>query len=300
MEIDVKTVVGICLQATLFLLMFSIGLKEGVGNISFLWKRPSLLVRSLVAALLLVPLAVMAIDAILPLDEATRMGLGAMAICPGAPMLYRKLVKRKANAALAGSFQVTTSLCAIVAIPLWVWFFDVVYAEHNTAPIGAIARQIATVQLIPILLGLAIRQWMPQLAENLWGPLDKVGAVLLICMLVIVVVAALPKVTPFGMVNVLGIVLFVAATFVIGHFLGGGDPETRISLALANSSRNSGLALVLVALNVPVSGPILGTIGATAALSALVEIIYIRLYRRRLSSTESTAGEEIAPPPNPS
>jgi len=56
---------------------------------------------------------------------------------------------------------------------------------------------------------------------------------------------------------------------VIGHCVGGPDPEMRISIALANSTRNAGLALALVALNIENTIPILGTISAIALLSAI-------------------------------
>jgi len=56
----------------------------------------------------------------------------------------------------------------------------------------------------------------------------------------------------------------------------------RISIALANSTRNAGLALALVALNIENTIPILGTISAIALLSAIADTIYVNFYRKRL------------------
>ncbi|MDR9403578.1 MAG: hypothetical protein RI580_09070 [Halothece sp. Uz-M2-17] len=282
MEIDLKTIIGSYAQITLFLLMLSIGLKEGVENLTLLWKRPNLLIRCLIASFLLVPLAAIAIDALLPLDTPARLGIGAMAICPGAPMLYRKLVQKHTSSALAGSYQVTVSLFAIVLVPTWIILLNALYLADNAAPVGIIAKQVATVQLIPILLGLATREWLPNLAHDLLEPVDKISSFLLIGVLIIVLVIALPKMAQIGLITTIGVVLFIAATIVIGHYLGGPEPDTRILIALANSTRNAGLALTLVALNVEDMITILGTISAIALLSAVIGTIYVNFYRKHL------------------
>jgi BASS family bile acid:Na+ symporter len=282
MEIDLKTIIGSYAQITLFLLMLSIGLKEGWENLTRLWKQPNLLIRCLIAAFVLVPLAAMAIDALLPLDRSARLGIGAMAICPGAPMLYRKLATKTTNSALAGSFQVTVSLFAILLVPAWVLILNALYLGDNPASVAIIAKQIATVQLIPISIGIVIRQWLPNLADDWLALVDKLSSFLLLGVLVIVLVIALPKMAEIGLVTTVGVVLFIAATIIIGHYLGGPDPETRISIALGNSTRNAGLALALVALNIENTIPILGTISAIALLSAIAGTIYVNFYRKHL------------------
>jgi BASS family bile acid:Na+ symporter len=85
MDINIDTVVSSYATLTLFLLMLSIGLREGFANLTLLWRRPGLLFRCLLASFVLVPIAAMAIDAIFPLSDPVRAGMAAMAICPGAP-----------------------------------------------------------------------------------------------------------------------------------------------------------------------------------------------------------------------
>lgn len=286
MEIDIKTIVGSYAQITLFLLMLSLGLKEGVGNLTLLWRQPWLLIRCLIASFILVPLAAIAIDLLFPLDPEVRLGMGAMAICPGAPLLYRKLSTLNADPTLAGSFQVTTSLFAIVVVPTLIVLIDVFYLNNNVTPVGVllIGKQIATAQFIPILLGLAIYQWLPNLGNNVLEPLEKISLFLLLGLLVIVLILTIPQILQIGVVTIAAIILFVAAMIAIGHYMGGRDPETRISIALANSSRNAGLALVLVALNINIQENLaaLATIAAIALLAALVGAIYVNIYRKSL------------------
>ena len=282
MNIDIDTVVSSYATITLFLLMLTIGLREGFTNLTVLWRRPSFLLRCLLASFVLVPIASMAIDAIVPMGDPVRAGMAAMAVCPGAPMLYRKLSGMKVDTALAGSYQVTMSLFAVVLVPLWIIIINLLYLRQNPNSIGDVARQIAYMQLIPITAGMVIRGWVPSLADDLLEPTDKISSRMLLGILILIVIVGLPQILRVGAVTVLGVVLFIAATIVIGHYLGGPDPKNRIALALANSSRNAGLALALVAINFENEGRVLGTIGAIALLSAVAGAIYVNLYRKQL------------------
>ena len=115
---------------------------------------------------------------------------------------------------------------------------------------------------------------------------------LLLDVLIFILVLTLPEVIDSDWHNLIGVVLFVTAMMVIGHFLGGRDPETRISIVLANSSRRAGLALALVTVHIKDSHPVLGIIVAIALLATLVGAIYTKLYRKRwLNRTQTTVAQ---------
>jgi BASS family bile acid:Na+ symporter len=287
MDIDIDTIVSSYATITLFLLMLTIGLREGRENLTLLWRRPGLLLRCLLAGFVLVPIAAMAIDAIVPMGDATRAGIAMMALCPGAPMLYRKLAGMQANTAIAGSYQVTMSLLAIVLVPLWIIILNILYLKENPSSIGTVGKQIAVVQIIPITTGLVIREWLPELADDWLEPVVKISSFMLLGALLIITTVSLPAILQVDLMTLVGVLLFVTATILIGHYLGVIDSEDRIALALANSSRNAGLALTLVAINFDNQGPVLGAIGAIAILSAVAGAIYVNLYRKQLGAIEA-------------
>jgi BASS family bile acid:Na+ symporter len=279
-EIDVKAVVGNYAQITIFMLMLSIGLQEGFKGLSVLWKNRSLLIRSLIASLILVPLAGILVLSLISMDFSARIGIMAMAICPGAPLLYKKLTTMKANTSLAGSFQVTTSLFAILAVPLWVTILSKLYPAEATISPAEILTQVTTVQFVPIVIGLVICQWIPSLADDLLEPVQKISSIMFLGAVIVLLVVALPKVLQVGIVTTIGVVLFIAASIVIGHYLGGPEPETRLTIALANSTRNAGLALAIVSVNFEDPG-ILAVIAAIALLAFVADAIYANLYRKQ-------------------
>lgn len=285
-ELDVKTILGSYAQITLFILMLSIGLSQGFANIAYLWRRPGLLGRCLLASFVVVPLAAMLIAQVIPMPFPVRVGLATMAICPGAPMIYRKLLKGRALPNLAGSFQVTTALLAVVMVPIWISIFARLYPNDITVDPPTIFRLVAMAQLIPIAAGLAIRGWFPELADDLDQPVFKLGSFLLLGLLFVILVVALPKVLTAGIPAVIGAVLFAAACLLAGHFLGGPEPASRLTIAVANGTRNAGLALAIATANFSDPG-ILAAIATYAVFSSVAGSIYSNLYQKQIARRES-------------
>jgi BASS family bile acid:Na+ symporter len=287
-ELDIKAILSSYAQFTLFILMLSIGLSQGVANIIYLWRRPNLLARCLLASFVVVPLAAMLINQVIPMSFPVKIGLATMAICPGAPMIYRKLLKGRALPYLAGSFQITTALLAVVMVPIWVSIFARIYPNDITVDAATIFRQVAMAQLIPIAVGLAIREWFPDLADDLDQPIFKLGSFLLMGLLLVILVVALPKVLTAGLLPVIGAVLFAAACLLAGHFLGGPEPESRLTIAVANGTRNAGLALAIATAHFSNPG-ILAAIATYAIFSSVAGAIYSNLYQKQLAKQEAAA-----------
>ncbi|MGK7929194.1 MAG: bile acid:sodium symporter family protein [Spirulina sp.] len=283
LELDIKTILISYAQLTLFAMMLSIGLSEGFANLALLLRQRNLLIRCLLAAFVVSPIAAIVINQIVPLSFPARVGLLAMAICPGAPMIYRKTLKGKASPHLAGSFQVTMALLCVLFVPLWIAILAKLYPAEFAIEPATIFRQIASVQLIPIAVGLAIRQWLPDFAEDINEPVFKLSSFLLLGIFVVILVVALPKVLTAGIPTIFAAVLFAGACVAAGHFLGGSTPERRLTIAIANSTRNAGLSLAIATANFEDPG-ILGAIATYAAVSAVVGGIYANKYQKKMAA----------------
>jgi bile acid:Na+ symporter, BASS family len=281
---DIKELLTSFAQMTIFAVMLSMGLVLGFNGIARLWRHPSLLVRCLIAAFLIVPLAAMAVTYLLPLSFEVRAGIAAMAIIPGAPVIYRKMVKGAADAELAGSFQATMALLSIVLVPLWFGVISALYPAVAAAPLATVFKQVMLVQGIPLLCGAAITQWLPELADDFNEPLNRISSAMLVGVVLLVLAMGLPLVLKAGVLPVVAVVLMAATSLLAGHFLGGADPTTRQTIAVANATRNAGLAIALIALNFPeAEHAILTTIATYAVISAIASAIYAKLYNKRLA-----------------
>lgn len=280
--VDIKELLTSFAQIAVFAVMLSMGMNLRFEGIVLLWRRPGLLVRCVVAAFLVVPLAAMLVVQVLPLPFEVRAGLAAMAIIPGAPMIYRKMLKGPGNKELAGSFQATMGLLSIVLVPLWVTVISALYPAVASISVATVFRQIMLVQVVPMFCGAAISQWLPEFTEELDGPLMRVSSAMLLAVLLLILAIGLPLALKAGIWPVLAAILMAAAALISGHFLAGGDPRTQQTIAIANATRNAGLAVVLITLNYPnVRHEILTTIVVYALISGIAGGVYMRLCNKR-------------------
>ncbi|MFH7243814.1 MAG: bile acid:sodium symporter family protein [Spirulina sp.] len=288
---NIKELLSSFAQLAVFATLLSMGLVLGFGGMARLWRQPSLLVRSVIAAFGVVPVAAMVLVLVLPLSFEVRAGIGAMAIIPGAPFTYRKMLKGAGDPELAGSFQATMALLAIVLVPLWLGILAALYPNDASASVATVGRQILMVQGIPLLCGAAVRQWLPDLAEEFAEPLNRISSAMLVGVVVLVLAVGLSLVLKAGPLPILAGVLMAAVALVAGHYLGGPDPFTRQTIAQATASRNAGLAIALITLNFPnAAHEILVTIAAYAVMTAIASKIYVRLYQKQLAKAAPPSG----------
>lgn len=281
---DLKELLSSFAQITVFAVMLSMGMVLGFEGMGRLWRRPSLLLRCFLAAFVVVPVAAMVVTRVLPLSFEVRAGIAAMAVIPGAPLIYRKMLKGPGDAELAGSFQATMALLSIVLVPLWFGIMSALYPNDAAAPLAVVFKQVMLMQGVPLLAGAAIAHWLPDLADDFNEPLNRISSNLLVGVVVLVAAMGLSLVLKAGPVPILAVVLMAAAGLLSGHYLGGSDPVTRQTIAVANASRNAGLALALITLNFPaVAHEVLVTIAAYAIMSGIASKIYTRLYQKQLA-----------------
>lgn len=270
-------------KLTLFALMLGMGLNLTIRQVLYLWSKPGWLIRTLLASFVLVPIAAALVVQMIPLPVPVRIGIALMAITPGAPLIYQKVSKMKWNVALAASYQVTVSLLVIVFLPFVTTLLSYVYPNQGVVTPLQVFKQVLAVQFIPLIIGLSVRAGIPDLANDLQEFVTRIGNGMLLALGVVILAKGLDAVLEAGILPILAIALMATISLGIGHFLGGQDLDTRATLAIANTTRNAGLALVISVLNFT-RAEILPTVIVYALISAFVVVIYNK--RLRSSSNE--------------
>jgi BASS family bile acid:Na+ symporter len=254
-------------------LVFAIGLGSTPADLAYLWRRPGLLARSLLALYVAVPVAILLLVMLLPMAPAVRTAAVVLAISAGAPLLPKKLMKL-GREGYVFSLVVTSSLLAIVAVPLWVDALGAVLGRDADVDSGTLARLLAKAFLGPLLLGMLARWPLAALAEKLSATLMTLaGAVLSVAGLVLLVGSA-RLLAQVGWPSLLTLGLVTAVALAVGHLLGGPDPDDRSALAVACASRHVGIAMLAAA---AVPGPRTAALVVAYALSvAVVSAAYLR------------------------
>src|SRR5690242_17070742 len=100
-------------------IILAIGMSSALSDLNYIWFRPKLLLRSLLAMYVVVPLATLAIVALFPIAPSVKAALLVLAVSAGAPLLPRRISGIGGGAYIL-SLVVTSSLVAIVVVPAWI------------------------------------------------------------------------------------------------------------------------------------------------------------------------------------
>jgi len=259
-------------------LLLAIGMGSSLRDVTSLWRRPWLLLRSVLAMYVIVPAAALGMAATLNLPPGTGAALIVLAICAGAPLLPRKLMKAELDSDFVFSLAVTTSLLAVVTVPVSLrWLHQFLSFEAVGDP-RSIARLIVLSFLAPLAAGMVVRGIAPKLADRFDDLLmGAAGVVMLGCTLALLFKGR-GLLLELGWTSLAAFIVFALISLATGHLLGGPTAIGRTSLALACGSRHVGLAL-LIATNARSGQPLTYVAGYLLA-SALVSIPYLAWRRR--------------------
>jgi bile acid:Na+ symporter, BASS family len=124
-------------------------------------------------------------------------------------------------------------------------------------------------QLLPLCLGLGVRQWRPLLADKLRKPANLLSTVLNLILLATILVVQFDMLTGIPLRAFFGMLLLLSATLAIGWLLGGPGAEARKTLALTTSVRNAGVSLVIASSSFP-GTPVVSAATAYALFQTIV------------------------------
>ena len=271
------------LSVVIAALVFALGLNARASDIGFLWRQPGLLLRSLVAMDVVVPVAAVLLLLAAGLPRPVSIGILAMAVSPGAPFAPQKELKLGGRLSFVYSLLVAVTLCSIVTIPATLSILHGVYAEEMESLVmpRQVARIVVVSLLLPLGLGIAVRRWIPSLADRLAEPLALAVNVLLGLLFLLVLVKAFPAVLGLGAKALGTIALLTLIAIAGGHLLGGPVPEDRTALALAASLRHPGLAMLIAKAESP-DHPAVVVILAYIVIGSVVAIPYTAWRQRTI------------------
>jgi BASS family bile acid:Na+ symporter len=245
-------VILLVLKASIILSVFAIGLKATFADATFLFRRPGHLVRALVSMNVLMPLTALAVGAPFDLHPAVKIALVVLSVSPTPPLLPKKALEAGGAEAYTIGLLVAAAALSIVVIPLSMEIFERITGVALVMRAGAVATLVLTTILAPLLAGIAVRTVAHASADRIARPIGVVAFVLLVVCAIPVVIGlgrtAFPLITDGTVLSLGG---FALAGCVIGHALGGPEPDNRPVLALATATRHPAVALAIAHANFP-------------------------------------------------
>lgn len=279
---SMTAIILLVLKASIILSVFAIGLRATFADASFMFRRPGLLIRALLAMNVLMPLIALGVAAAFDLHPAVKIALVVISVSPIPPILPKKMLNAGGKEDYTIGLLVATAVLSIIFIPLTLEIFERIVDRSLVMQAGSVAVLVLTTILAPLLVGIALRKIAPSIAERAAKPLGVLASVLLI-------LSALPVLTGLagtllsligdGTVFTLG--GFAVVGLIVGHLLGGPKIDNRPVLALATSSRHPAVALAIAGANFPqqkLAGP---TVFLYVILSVIDSALYLAWFKRQ-------------------
>lgn len=239
--------IPIVIQISMALILFCVGLHARLEDITSLWSKPGLLLRSLLAMNVVMPVFAVLVAVLFDLNVVVEAALIAMALSPIPPILPNKEIKAGGGPSYIIGVLVATGVLSIVFVPLVARLLGEAFGRPvNVSPV-TIARIVTTSILLPLLAGVGLRKLSATVADRIARPLSVFGTLLLIVAFVPVLLAQWRNFGHLlGNFSLLAIVAFAVVGLAVGHLLGGPDPDDRTVLALSTATRHPAVAMAIV------------------------------------------------------
>ena len=279
---QMTAVLLLLLKLSIILSVFAIGLKATFGDATFLFRRPGQLIRALLAMNVLMPLTALAVAAPFDLHPAVKIALVVIAVSPTPPVLPRKALKAGGTEAYTIGLLVAAAALSVAVIPLGMEIFERLTGVSLVMRAGAVATLVLTTILTPLVAGIAIRTVAHASADRMAGPIAVLAFVLLVVCGIPVVIGigrtTLPLITEGTILSLAG---FALAGCVIGHALGGPEPDNRPVLALATASRHPAVAMAIAHANFPDQRLAGAAVFLYLMLAGLLSALYLSWTKRQ-------------------
>ncbi len=277
-----QSLILLALKASIILSVFAIGLESRFNDTVSLLRRPGLLLRSVLAMNVVMPVVAAAIAWAFDLPEAVEISLVALAVSPVPPILPKKQIKAHGEASYAIGLQVAIAAVAALFIPLAVEGLGLTFQRPLHISPWPIASLVLATVLAPLAAGILVRRLAPALAARFAAPAARTAGIVLALGFLAVLLTAWPAILALiGTGALAAVAAFVLIGLLVGHGLGGPDPHDRTVLALAAATRHPGVALTIGSASFPGQKEVLPAILLYLVAAAVLTIPYV-MWRKRV------------------
>jgi bile acid:Na+ symporter, BASS family len=184
---DQSLLIAIGLPVALFIIMVGIGLTLTVRDFQREAEHPKGMVVGAFGQILIMPLLGFLVVMLFGLSGALAVGVVIVAACPGGATSNLICFLGRANVALSIALTVIASLITVVTLPLFTEFaidWQGLAAAGVELPVVETILRLIVIVIIPVIIGMAIRNRNADLANRAERLVSLFGAIVLIALIV--------------------------------------------------------------------------------------------------------------------
>jgi bile acid:Na+ symporter, BASS family len=256
-------IISLLVSVTLIVMMIALGLRVTMGDLLDTVRNGPLLLRTLLANYVCVPLATVGLLMWFQASGPVSAGFLILAVCPGAPFAPQIVGLARGNVPVAVGMMFVLALSSVVVAPLSLYLLLPLVMENATVTLSPVrlVSNLLFLQLLPLGAGMLIRNFAPGRAARLEFPTNSVSLSLTLVSVVGIIATQYPALAAIRLQGFPGMIVLLAVSLAAGWLPGSGTNDVRRSLAVTTALRNLGLGLVIA------TGSFAGTSAPTAVLA---------------------------------
>jgi BASS family bile acid:Na+ symporter len=302
--VDLGTLILVTVKVSIVLNVLGLGLQATLGDATHVLRSPGALARAFLSMNVLLPITAVVVAGAFDLHPAVKIALVALSVSPVPPILPRKALKAGGSQSYTIGLLTAMAMLSIVTVPLALELLQRVFSLPLDMPVANVAGVVSFTVLLPLAVGIAVRAALPQAAQRLAGIANALGGVLLIIGgLVILFGARASLLSLIGDGTLAAFAAWSLVGVVVGHWLGGPEPQNRPVLALATASRHPAVAIGIEQVNFPDQKLAVAAVLLFLLVNAGVTGGYLAWFRRQhrnaLDSTSAPRSEGAPSRPAP-
>ncbi len=244
---------AVFLPIALAIIMLGMGLSLIPEDFVRVVKYPKAVAVGLGSQLVLLPLIGFVIAKIVPMPNFIATGLVILALCPSGVSSNLITYFAKGDVALSVTLTAFSSAITVVTIPIFANLALQHFIGQTAAialPIGTTMLQIFVVTLLPIALGMLIKQLFPELARRLEKVSGKIAIAFLFVIITTLIIREWSRLPDFIAQVGIGVVLLNILAMVVGFYFGkvlNLSLPQQICIAIEVGFQNGTLAIAVTA-----------------------------------------------------
>lgn len=244
---------AVLLPIGLATVMLGMGLTLLPEDFQRVTRYPKAVAIGLVSQLLFLPIVGFLVAAIVPMQPEMAVGLMVLALCPGGPSSNMITYLAKGDVALSVTLTALSSVITVFTIPIFANLLLQYFIGQNAEialPIGQTMLQIFAIAIVPIVVGMLVRQKFPDLARRLEKTANRLAIAFLALIILVIIIYEWNRIPSFIAQVGVGVALLNIISMTLGFWLGKLLNLTfaqRICIAIEVGIQNATLAIAITA-----------------------------------------------------
>ena len=244
---------AVVLPLSLSIIMLGMGLSLVPEDFKRVRKYPKAVVIGLICQLIVLPIIGFIIATVVPMQPTIAMGLMVIALCPGGVSSNIITFLAKGDVALSVTLTAFTSVITVFTIPLFGNLAYQHFVGENASialPIGKTIVQIFLITIVPISLGIVIRQLFPKTAISLGKATSRLATGLLATIVIVLTIRNWENLPNFIVQAGVGVALLNTISMLLGFSLSKllklNSPQ-QVCITIEVGLQNAALAITITA-----------------------------------------------------